>query len=474
MNDERPGNGWERIQPGALGAWWREGARSAFLRRPRWHGLQATPAVIAALVLVPFLIDVGAQRLYLEGPALFHWPALQVGWLSTVIAVWWCWLLVPPPAGGRPDDTPPSAAALFAMLAAQALTISVLTAAIYVPLLRSGAYSQEVLGRWGFFAAPLAPVAWTVLAGLRLIWASATRVVPRLVAAAAVLAVTAFGVWHEPMGLWYPDRHESRPEPFVLTQDLTERQAGLLGERLQALRPQRPGAIDVYTITFAPYADEDVFRLESERVASVMQERFDAAGQTLQLVNHRRTAAELPWATPLNLKRAVEWVAALMDRDEDVLLIHLTSHGAADGELAVRLWPLQIEPVTPALLKEWLDGAGIRWRIVSVSACYSGSWIAPLAGPGTLVMTAADAEHTSFGCGRNSALTYFGRAMFDEELRHTWSFEQAHAAARRVIEQREREAGKSDGYSNPQIEVGGEIRARLAELEAQRLRAPKP
>jgi hypothetical protein len=473
-NDERPDDGRERIQPGALGAWWRQGARSAFLLRPRWDGLQVTPSLIAALVLLPFLIDVCAQRLYVDGPAFFHWPALQAGWLSTVIAVWWCWLLVPQPAGGRAGDGPPSAAALFSMLAAQALTISVVTAAIYVPLLHNGVYSEQVFGRWGFFAVSLAPMAWTVAAGLRLIWATAARVGPRIVAAAAMVGVMAFGIWHEPMRLWHPERQESRAEPFVLTQEITERQAGLLGERLQALRPQRPGVIDVYTITFAPYADEDVFRLESERVASVMQERFDAAGQTLQLVNHRQTVIELPWATPLNLQRAVERVAALMDRDEDVLLIHLTSHGAADGELAVRLWPLQIEPVTPALLKQWLDGAGIRWRIVSVSACYSGSWIAPLAEPGTLVMTAADAEHTSFGCGRNSSLTYFGRAMFDEQLRHTWSFEQAHAEARRVIEQREREAGKSDGYSNPQIQVGGEIRAQLAELEAQRLRSPRP
>lgn len=462
MNDES----------GALGAWWRQGARSAMLLRPRWDGLQATPALIAALVLVPFGIDVAAQRLYVDGPAYFHWPALQAGWLSVVIAVWWCWLLVP--ADRRADGGPPSAAALFAMLAAQALTISVVTALIYVPLLRSGAYSEQVFGRWGFWVVSLAPAAWTVFAGLRLIGASGAGAGRRAVAAAAMVSATAFSVWHEPMRLWYPEQDESRPEPFALTQELTERQAGLLGERLQALRPQRPGVIDVYTITFAPYADEDVFRLESERVASVMQERFDAASQTLQLVNHRQTVTELPWATPLNLQRAIERVAALIDRDEDVLLIHLTSHGAADGELAVRLWPLQIEPVTPALLKQWLDSAGIRWRIVSVSACYSGSWIAPLAEPGTLVMTAADAEHTSFGCGRGSSLTYFGRAMFDEQLRRTWSFEQAHAAARPVIEQREREAGKSDGYSNPQIEVGGEIRAHLAELEAQRSRSPRP
>ena len=103
-----------------------------------------------------------------------------------------------------------------------------------------------------------------------------------------------------------------------------------------------------------------------------------------------------------------------------------------------------------------------------MSACYSGSWIEPLASPTTLVMTAADAEHTSYGCGARSELTFFGRALFDEQLRVTRSFEQAHAAARAAIERREREAGKSDGYSNPQIRVGeGGIRDVLHRLALQ-------
>ena len=57
--------------------------------------------------------------------------------------------------------------------------------------------------------------------------------------------------------------------------------------------------------------------------------------------------------------------------------------------------------------------------------------------------------------------------MYDEQLRHTWSFEQAHAASRKLIEQREKAAGKEDGYSNPQISVGPRIRERLKALEAR-------
>jgi hypothetical protein len=214
----------------------------------------------------------------------------------------------------------------------------------------------------------------------------------------------------------------------------------------------------MYTITFAPYEGEEVFRRESNMVAGVMARRFDAAGRGLQLINHRKTVEQLPWATPLNLRRAIEGIGAVMDRDEDVLFIHLTSHGASDGELAADFWPLDVEPVVPPDLKRWLDAAGINYRVLSISACFAGNWIAPLAADGTLVMTASDADHTSYGCGKKSELTFFGRAMYDEQLRITTrSFTEAHAAARTIIKQREAEAGKDDGYSNPQIKVGGKI-----------------
>jgi hypothetical protein len=62
-------------------------------------------------------------------------------------------------------------------------------------------------------------------------------------------------------------------------------------------------------------------------------------------------------------------------------------------------------------------------------------------------------------------LTFFGRAVFDEQLRKTHSFEQAFAAAVPVIKQREIDAGKDDGFSNPQIAVGEQDRPVLKALE---------
>jgi hypothetical protein len=208
-------------------------------------------------------------------------------------------------------------------------------------------------------------------------------------------------------------------------------------------------------------------------VAELLAERFDARGRVVHLANHPLTARTHPWATPANLERAVEALAARMDRENDVLVVYLTSHGARNFKLAAANGPLQVDPLSPGELRRALDNAGIRNRVIAVSACYSGGWVAPLTSDTTLMMTAADAHHTSYGCGRRSELTFFGRALFDEQLRTTHSFEQAFAAAVPVIRRREIEAGKDDGFSNPQISVGEKIRPVLRELE-QRLAAPRP
>ena len=206
---------------------------------------------------------------------------------------------------------------------------------------------------------------------------------------------------------------------------------------------------------------------ESATVAATMRDRFGADGRLVELVANRATSATLPWATPSNLHATIARMAEVMDRDRDVLFLHLTSHGGRDGKLANDTWPLKTEPVTPDLLRRWLDEAGVRWRVISVSACYSGSWIAPLAGDGTLVMTAADADHTSYGCGRRSPLTFFGQAMYVDALRETRSFTEAHAKARKLIEEREKAAGKSDGYSNPQLSEGAGIHDVLKRLQGE-------
>src|SRR3546814_1766943 len=91
-----------------------------------------------------------------------------------------------------------------------------------------------------------------------------------------------------------------------------------------------------------------------------------------------------------------------MDRDEDLLLLYLTMHGTEDHELAVTFPPLLEEWITPPQLRAALDDAGIRNRVVVISACFSGGFIPDLRDARTLVITAARADRASFGCGSRS------------------------------------------------------------------------
>lgn len=453
-----------------LAAWWTQGLRTLLMQRADWSVLRLTPAVLVTLWLVPVLLGLGVQRLMIEGPATFYAPALlAVGWLGLVLWLVLAWvLLLGKPASAAPPHGP---LAVVGLLCAQGLWVNLLSAVVFVPLARSGAFIGNADLHVPAQLLTSGIVAWMLLAQVLVLARASVRPWPwRAGAGLLLLLLSLAQFWYLPVRPWYPDlpdRNAAGATPPRLTQEMFEAQGAALGRDLQALAPQRPGRIDVYAITFAPYADEEVFGRESELVAGVMAERFDAAGRTLQLVSSRSDAPRHAWATPLNLQRAIERVSALMDRDEDLLFLHLTSHGARNGQLAAAMWPLDVDALTPQKLQALLDAAGIRHRVISVSACYSGSWIAPLQGDQALVMTAADAEHTSYGCGRGSELTYFGRAMYDEELRRSRSFEAAHAAARGVIERREKEAGKADGYSNPQIAMGAGARARLQLLERQ-------
>jgi Peptidase C13 family len=469
--EEPPVAGASRVPAGTLGAWWREGARSALLRAPRWEPLHARPVVLALLLATWVLLAAALQRLLIAGPVLFNPQAIHSGWIGSLLALWLCWLVASRAQGDALQQTAsPPAATLFGLLLAQGLCIEAASGAVLVPLAHAGWLEPDAMPRGLAWALWLAPWGWALLAQCLLLlrFAPPRRGLRGFVVLASGVPL-ALSLWAEPPSLWHADASAERAAaPHLrVTQEVVERQASLLDGKLRELQPQRAGVVDLYALTFAPYATEDVFKRESAMVADVMRERFDAQGKVVQLVNHRDTALDLPWATPLNLQRAIERVAAVMDRDEDVLFVHLTSHGAGNGELSASFWPLHVDTVTPLALKRWLDAAGVRFRVISVSACYSGSWIEPLAGDGTLIMTASDATHTSYGCGRKSELTFFGRALYHEQLRSTWSFERAHAQARTVIEQREREAGKTDGYSNPQLSMGAEIRDALARLEAR-------
>jgi hypothetical protein len=451
-----------------LRAWVREGLRAALLRAPRTGAAAPTPWQLAVLVLIPSGLLVAVARGHVEGPAVFSLHGWLAPWWTSLVLLWAGWWAMPP---ARRQGL----AAWWVLATWAPLPPTLLVYGLQLWVVQWPA-------RWQ--AAPWSTVFW-VLYGLLALWLLAAllavsarcigqrwRSVAFGAAAVAVIGVATWQFQDQPWEEDYAARAASRPEParLHLSQSLFEAQQALWQRQVEALAGQTDGVADVYGLVFAPYADENVFRNESTMVKQVLEQRFAARGRVLHLLNHAETAQTHVWATPQNLERAIAAIGARMNREEDLLVVYMTSHGASDHRLAARHWPLEVPPVAPEQLRALLDAAGIRHRVIAISACYSGGWVEPLADDDTLVMTAADATHTSYGCGSRSELTFFGRAVFDEQLRHTRSFTQAFEQAVPVIARREEEAGKSDGFSNPQIRVGARIAPMLQAL-AQRLDA---
>ncbi len=240
-------------------------------------------------------------------------------------------------------------------------------------------------------------------------------------------------------------------------------QSELLRTAVQQLKPGRAGVEDLYFVGFAPYASQAVFMKETLSIGAMLEERFDTGGRAISLISHPSLAGKFPIATLTSLRRALRAVGERIDPDEDVVLLHLTSHGSPTHELSVEFYPLQLEAIRPADVRSALDAAGIKWRIVVVSACYSGGFIDALKDAHTMVVTASDAGHTSFGCGDAFDFTYFSKAFYDEALRKTHSFEKAFAMAKESIRLREQKEGLEP--SNPQIYMGEAMKEKLSRLE---------
>jgi hypothetical protein len=269
---------------------------------------------------------------------------------------------------------------------------------------------------------------------------------------------------------WYPPEAQEGQDgdPYARykaldAEGLMYRQPLLLEETLNRLRPSRKGRADLFYLGFAGYATEDVFSIEVDYIKRLFDERFGTRGRSLNLVNHLDTLEDTPLATATNLAHALKRIGRLMNPDEDVLFLYLTSHGGSDHKLAVEFWPLPLNDIAPEQLKAMLDQAGIKWRVIVVSACYSGAFVDALKGPHTLVATAAAHDRTSFGCGSESDFTYFGEAVFKEQLQSRFALIPAFKAAAASIAAREQREQLE--ASRPQLWVGKPMETYLAALE---------
>ncbi len=435
----------------------------------------ADPPLVGLPVLLGFAVAVAVVRVALQLLAAGSWHAFNPYGLNAVVA-WIALELAVAALFLRPAARATALSALFVLsivaeLATTAIKLGfprIAPAAAQSPLW-TGSIATDVIYALA--------VAWWVGAMVCVVGsleAQLPQARPRLIGRVAALWVALFVanalVPQAPMFLpanfdprsanwwevFYALRQEHNEAADVAR--IEQAQPALLQAEVAVLAPQQKGVTDIYVLGIAGWGDQDVFIKELdgglESIASVLPIK----NHTIRLINRHDTLETFPLANLANIQAAVHAIGNVMDKDEDVLVLFMTSHGGHTG-FALEL-PSDTVELTPQQVAAVLDGEGIKNRVVIVSACYSGIFVPPLANDNTIVMTAADAKSTSFGCAPERDWTYFGDAFFGQSLHPGADFENAFDHARILIQGWE--LMDQAQPSNPQGSFGPAVVAKLA------------
>ncbi len=433
-----------------------QGLSLACWRRPRSRVQLAGFGVFLASCVLALSVFAVQDYLLADKPATFYRDGLYVHasyFLALLIASWLAVRTL-----GR--------TALWLVLSSLALVLGIVWTALSIQItqwfVESGdlrLWSWHVLLAAGGFAALLRAMKFIDDTGPA--W--------RHLMATLVFVLVMAWPWYgqQSAWFWYPSEQEASNQPAATVvsapafdpETVLADQPRLLQRRLESIRMQTPGKVDLFAVGFAGDGSEPGFRNEVEYFSRLMAQRFDARARTLPLINSPGTLADTPLATLPNLRAGLAGIASRMDTDEDVLVLFLTSHGSQDHVLLVDLDPLPLAQIEPEDLRSALDDAGIRWRVVVVSACYSGGFVDALRDARTLVITAARRDRSSFGCGVDSQITWFGKAFLAQALNQTTDFRQAFALASRQV--RAWELADGEIPSVPQMDTGALIGKKL-------------
>lgn len=204
----------------------------------------------------------------------------------------------------------------------------------------------------------------------------------------------------------------------------------------------------VTVVSFGLFGSQSVFRREATGAAEIVASRFGADPVVVRFNTKRGGDATIE-----TLAATLQAQAKKMNGDMDIMFVILTSHGSREG-LAVTAGRLT-ETLKPSDLAQMLERTGVRHKVVIISACYSGIFIPRIANADTLVITAADADHPSFGCEDKAKWTYFGDAFFNVALRRSHNLKEAFLLARSLVAKRELSQGFEP--SHPQMAGGSNV-----------------
>jgi Peptidase C13 family len=418
--------------------------------------VSAAPSLRSSVLLVVLCLAIwcGLDWLYaqpdpqffLANMPLLAWYALAILTLSALLR----WRAKPRPAF----------AATFALAAGS----------IPVPLLIAAIAANYLTARWLWVLAASAAVYGLIYfaRGLR----SLTGQSQRVTALCGIIFIGAFIAATDALDV-IPDfwatpeldaPQASNDDALADAEGILFDQAGRIDASLAAIKPESGPNPKAFFLGFAGVGDEKVFAQEVALASRVLGERYAIGDRGLSLINDERDLERAPLASVSALRYALHGMAQRMNLDRDVLFLAISSHGSQDPAIAVANSGLPFNDMTDRDLAEALRQSGIKWRVIIVSACYAGAFIDSLKSPTTAVIAAAAADRTSFGCGTDSDLTYFGEAFYRDALPEAKTLRDAFDRAKAAIGVRERRERQE--ASKPQAFFGAQIDAKLVTLES--------
>lgn len=270
-------------------------------------------------------------------------------------------------------------------------------------------------------------------------------------------------------GTWeygeFVDGEEYTPEepPAPLTEKILAEDRQRLNNQIESLAPERPGVTDAYFLAVGGDGTESVFMRDIQVARAGLQARFDVEKRAIMLLNHRDYET-FPLATRPSIATALEALDEQINPEEDLLVVHLVSHGRKDGQLLLQQPGIDLPDLAPQAFAEMLEPLNARRKLLVVSACYSGHWLNQLKDSDTLIMTSAREDRTSFGCGDDSEMTWFTKAVYQSVGLSLTDPDAMFEQINEQIRTWEEEIGmEEDRWSYPQFHLGESLRQWLSQ-----------
>lgn len=425
------------------------GTRLALFLPVRWLHFRATPGQYALLVAFNFLAWSISASLQSEGGTLNPAAiAVYLGQIPLVLA----------------------ACLAIAVIVRNTSLILLLAVALSASDLVFELASVAIMGAQTSPAAQLASwlalIFWGWLVAVRAVAVCTGATWRQLAASGAVIVgMMMLSLFVIPRTELWEAAGQAPARPALANEAVFHAQGELIERELAAVDAGRPGVTELYFLGFAPDSSQDVFLREMRSVKKLVDTGFGAARRSVTLVSNAATLEQSPIATATNLRRSLALIGQRMNPDEDILLVYVTAHGDQGFGLSANAPPLDLAPLNPTVLARALNDAGIKWRVLVISACYSGGFIEPLKDDNTLIITSSAADRQSFGCETGNDWTHFGEAYFGKALPQAKSFIAAFPIAAEAVAKREI-AEKLSPPSNPQMFAGRAIAEKLLSLKA--------